>query len=214
METPVHALWSGLTDYEKSLYIQQELMERCRRDDQSYLLGLEHPPSITLGKRSSRAEDVLWSSSELLNRGLSVYEVERGGEATLHAPGQLVIYPILNLPKRNLSVRSYVSLIIDVTRKCLEDLGVSTQCGAKEPGLFTEQGKIAAFGVRVKRGVTQHGLAINCNNSLQLFDSIRSCGVKEQKWTHLQALGQGISPRDLFKKWHRQFLLTEPSSSV
>lgn len=204
----VHALWLGLTAYEKSLEFQKDLLERCQKHHQAYLLGLEHPPTITLGKRAQAAVDVVWNESQLLESQLQVHSVDRGGEATLHAPGQLVIYPVLHLPRHRLKVKDYIQLLIDITRRSLETLGVKTDCSPQEPGLFTPQGKLVAFGLRIQKGVSQHGLSINCHNDLNLFESIRSCGVKSQKWTHLKAEGVNLSPRDLFKIWHRQFLLT------
>lgn len=213
-QTPLHALWMGLTGFEKSLQIQSDLLAQSREYGQHYVVGLEHPPTITLGKRAKKEEDILWQDDELLRRGLEVFQIERGGEATLHAPGQLVIYPVMNLHHLRWGVREYLSILTDVTRTSLSEIGIPTTCAKTEPGLFTPQGKLVAFGVRIKHGVTQHGLAINCSNSLQLFESIRSCGVKNQKWTHLNALGINISPRDLFKIWHRQFLLTIPGAAV
>jgi lipoyl(octanoyl) transferase len=206
----MHAMWLGLTTYEKSLDLQSDLAARCLEDRQSYLLGLEHPPSITLGKRATEALDLIWSESELSAKGLEKFEVDRGGEATLHSPGQLVIYPVLHLPSLDCSVKDYVGLLIRTTQKTLLQLGIPTDCHPGEPGLFVKDRKLVAFGIRIKKGVTQHGLAINCHNDLNLFESIRSCGVTGQKWTRLTDLGVSLSLRNLFKKWHQEFLLTAP----
>lgn len=208
LNTPLHTLWLGMTPYERSLVFQEDLAQRCREHHNSYIIGLEHPPSITLGRRAEAGSNLLWSAKELEEHALKTYAIERGGEATLHSPGQLVIYPVLDLVALEWGVRAYVDLLMKVTQQTLKNLGIDSQCQENKPGLFTSRGKIASFGIRVKRGVTQHGLAINCQNDLNLFASIRSCGVEKQSMTHLLLEGVVLTPRELFKLWYREFSLT------
>jgi lipoate-protein ligase B len=196
----------GETDYTAGLAWQRQESDRVRRGEVARVLGLEHATVITLGKRGSSARDLKTPPEELEKRGIEVCVIDRGGEATLHSPGQLVVYPLVPLARWDLSVREYVDGLREVTRQTLAALGVYSFCRSdREPGLYTDKGKIAFFGVRVDRGVTSHGLSLNVRNDLSLFDHIVSCGVREENFDSLAGHDINASPLEIFELWCREF---------
>lgn len=137
----------------------------------SIVMALQHPTIVTLGIRGDPALDLPMGSPHPWVR------VDRGGQATLHSPGQLVLYPVISLRQINLGVRRYVSLLHSTTIDLCATRGVSTQV-VDPAGLETVSGreKIASVGVRIREGVSLHGVALNVHNDLELFQSIRLCG--------------------------------------
>lgn len=198
-------VWYGLTSYRVGLELQEMYYQKCFTDGIFTLIGLEHEPVITLGKRShvydEKNKDLQLSEAERRRRGIDLIEVDRGGHATLHSPGQLVIYPILNLRAAGVSVKDYVCWLQKKSLRFLNSLGIQAFCEG-EPGIFTEQGKIGFIGIRVDRGVTRHGISLNINNDLTLFESIRSCGSGNQKkFSSLQSMGVDCQPSQAFEGW-------------
>ncbi len=171
----------------------------------SILLGLDHLPVATLGVRGLVATDLAVTSDELRLRGLELVETVRGGQATIHSPGQLVIYPCVNLRAFGLGPRDYVRLIERTTAVWLRTLGIEPETDAREPGFFKEGAKLCAFGFKISRGLTSHGLAVNVNNDLTLFDLIRTCGIRGQRMTRLADLGVSMSLEALFLGWSAAF---------
>ncbi|HLL88947.1 MAG TPA: lipoyl(octanoyl) transferase LipB [Tepidisphaeraceae bacterium] len=145
------------------------------------LLLVEHPPVVTLGRMPGLEARVLASSAALAERGVDVVETDRGGQVTFHGPGQLVVYPIVRLADHRLSVGAYVHGLEDAVIAALGDLRVPAgRHPAKTVGVFAHgpdavPRKIAAVGVRVRRGVTLHGLALNVTTDLSCFDLIVPC---------------------------------------
>lgn len=146
------------------------------------LLLLEHEAVVTLGSRGSDA-DVLAPGS-LESGGLQVVTSERGGAATLHAPGQLVSYPILPIPGRDL--RAYVHALEQVLVEVLAVLGIRAERRRGAPGLYTNGWKIASVGLRCQRWVASHGTSLNVSVHLPLFDAIVSCGEADLRQTSVQ----------------------------
>lgn len=194
----------GVTSYKDGLIAQDEAVSilsspRSGEDRlQSIAVVTEHRPCITLGRRGHIEADIKWNIQRLNELGVEVVQTERGGQATLHAPGQLVIYPITRVPDRG--VRSFVDAVQDCTRRALAQLGVLTELG-HEPGLFVDQAKLVAFGFQISSGISRHGLAINVKNDLSLFDSIRVCGQSEAKVTSLDQLGGPTDLRQVADTW-------------
>lgn len=164
------------------------------------VLGLEHPDTITLGKRGDMEADLREGFSVLRERGCDVVTADRGGQATLHSPGQLVIYPILPLRRFSLGARAYVELLEDVSQSTLSGLGIETH-KRSEPGLYSEQGKLVFFGLRIRNGISLHGLSINVANDLEKFAWIRSCGRCVETFDRLQNHGYSGSTESLFSLW-------------
>jgi len=168
--------WLGLLDYEAALVHQSEAADRVRRGGEAEILAMEHPTVITLGKRGQPLTDILASMEALRGENIKIVATDRGGQATLHNPGQLVLYPILPLRRWGLGVRDYVECLERATAHFLAEFGMDLTRGY-EPGLFVGGCKIASFGIRVDRGVTLHGVAINVSNKVDAFSLIRQCGM-------------------------------------
>lgn len=187
--------WLGNTSYKTAL----EFMKNSRSEE---LLGLEHPPVVTLGRRGSVEVDL---TSKFDSSNFELYKVERGGQATLHSPGQLVIYPLITLRKYGLGVRQYVAHLERATMETLFDYGVKSEKRCDEPGLYTNDGKIAFFGIRIQDGRTQHGLAINLHNDLELFNAINSCGRSREQFDSLSHQGYEVKSEEFFQRWCNNF---------
>jgi len=152
--------------------------------DQLWLL--EHPAVITRGS-SARAEHVLLSSAQLEERGVDVHDSGRGGDVTLHSPGQLVGYPILDLKPDRKDVHRYLRDLESVLIDTCQALDVLDPHRRPElTGVWTARGKIAALGVRVSSGwTTSHGFALNVDPDLSLFETIVPCGIRDERVTSL-----------------------------
>lgn len=158
------------------------------------IFTLEHEPVITLGRRAK--VDQLHLSRELLaERGVDVVESDRGGELTYHGPGQLVVYPILHIKDRGIHVgdlvRGLAAAVSDVIER---EFGVSSEYDAERPGLWVDGAKIAAVGMRISRGVSMHGTALNVTTNLDAFSLFVPCGLPEASTTSLSALGHDPPP--------------------
>jgi len=175
----IEAWWLGRTGYRDAWDLQHRLVA-ARADgligDQ--LILLEHEPVLTLGRHSDPSH-VLASPEELAARHIELIRIERGGEVTYHGPGQLTAYPIIRLADRALYIRSFVRALEAAMTETCAVFGV--EAGPKEgfPGCWCGQGtrKIGAVGVRVERGVTYHGIALNVAVRLSDFDLIDACGM-------------------------------------
>lgn len=162
----------------------------------NYLLFCEHPHVYTLGRRGS-AQHLLATQAILKSQGVNCYWTNRGGDITYHGPGQLVVYPVLDLENFFKDVHRYLRLLEEVVIATLKDYGLS---GGMIPGLtgvwLNHQDqhracKICALGIRTSRWVTMHGLALNINTALQYFTQIIPCGIPDKKVTSMaQALGE------------------------
>ncbi len=187
MGTRCTLLRSGLTPYQHAWQLQQRIAEGVREGASPTLILLEHPPVYTLGSRG-KSEHLLLSQEAYLSRGAEVHRTDRGGDVTFHGPGQLVAYPILNLTEYGQGpvwyVRTLEALLIDV----LSRFGIVAARAEGCPGVWVNNSKIAAIGVRVSRGVTTHGFALNVNTDLSHFDYIVPCGLAGSGVTSMQAL--------------------------
>jgi lipoic acid synthetase len=173
----------GLADYHGTLEIQQRLVEQRRRGEiGDTVLIAEHQPVITLGVRQN-ANKILAEREKLKEKGIDVVEIRRGGGATAHNPGQIVIYPILNLQELRLGISEYIRKLEQIGIELLEQLGVKSGRRKDFPGLWVKNRKIASIGVRVSRQITHHGMAININNDLSIFDYIVPCGLEGVEMT-------------------------------
>lgn len=188
----------GLVRFERALELQKQAWMQTLQDGEARILGFEHPAVVTLGKRGQPEKDITSLNAT------PVFEVDRGGQATLHSQGQLVIYPIVHLVKENWGVRSFVDLLHNISIQTLQNYGVQANTSLNS-GLFTKAGKIAFVGLRVDKGVTRHGLAINVNNNLDLFSQIRSCGVDSARVDSVAQNGVKIHCRELFESWIRAY---------
>jgi lipoate-protein ligase B len=176
----------GRADYREVL-AQQERLQEQRRAGQiaDTVLIVEHLPVITLGARKS-ANKLLVGPDELARRGIDLVEIRRGGGATAHNPGQLVFYPILHLQELRLDINQYVRTLEAIGIELLGSLGVASTRRKGFPGLWVGERKIASIGVRVSRFVTCHGMAINIQNDLGIFNLMVPCGLDGVQMTSVQ----------------------------
>jgi len=156
------------------------------------LLLVEHLPVITLGRRADE-NHILVSQEVLAREGIKVYRIERGGDVTYHGPGQLVGYPILHLPSYGLGASDYMHRLEDVIAHTLADYGISTHRREKTIGVWVGENKIAALGVRIRRGVTFHGFALNVHPNMQHWRLIIPCGITDG-WVTSMAQELGSPP--------------------
>jgi lipoyl(octanoyl) transferase len=189
----------GLAEYREVLALQQELQEQRRagRIGDTVLI-VEHPAVITLGARKS-ANKLLVSPDELARRGIDLVEIRRGGGATAHSPGQLVFYPILHLQELRLDINQYVRTLEVIGIDLLAGLGVESGRRKGLPGLWVSERKIASIGVRVSRFVTCHGMAINIQNDLSIFNLMIPCGLDGVQMTSVQKEIGGVYDMEQIK---------------
>jgi lipoyl(octanoyl) transferase len=178
IERALEVQWLGSVPYAQALALQADLVQARRAGDcQDQLLLLEHPHVITLGT-SARAEHVLADASERMRRGIELFDTGRGGDVTYHGPGQLIGYPILDLKPDRCDLHRYVRDIEDALMRALGDLDIRATRRAGLTGVWIEDRKIAAIGVRVSSGwITSHGFALNVTTDLSYFSSIVPCGI-------------------------------------
>jgi lipoyl(octanoyl) transferase len=180
----------GLVDYQAALDLQQDLVEQRKRGlIPDRLLLLEHPHVITLGARnhSSRA-NVLETPESLARQGVALFETGRGGDVTYHGPGQLVGYPILELPGDRRDVHRYVRDLEEVLIQAVSDFGVAATRVRGMTGIWVGDEKLAAIGVRISRWVTSHGFALNVSTDLSRFGLIVPCGITDKGVTSMERL--------------------------
>ena len=144
----------------------------------NHLILLEHPHVYTLGRRGTEA-DILVSRDELERIGAEVHHIDRGGQATYHGPGQLVAYPIVDLRRWGWGPLEYVRRLEQAVAATLSEFGIDAQRADQPTGVWVRESKIAAIGVRISRGVTMHGLALNVHTDRSYFDHIVPCGMPD-----------------------------------
>jgi lipoate-protein ligase B len=178
MSGAVGVLDLGRRRYGEVLELQRRLCRQRMAGEitEDCLLLVEHEPVVTLG-RGTRATSLPLPASELLARGLDVFDVERGGDVTLHAPGQLVGYPILDLSGWRRDLHWYLRQLEEVLIRGLDGVGIASERDPGRTGVWTGGRKIASIGIHVKQWVTFHGFALNVTTDLSLFDLIVPCGL-------------------------------------
>lgn len=181
---PLRARWLGRVDYREAYALQKRLVTARAADEiDDQLLLLEHPPVLTLGRHSDPAH-IRATDAELGARAIEVVRIERGGEVTYHGPGQLVAYPIVKLHARGLLLRPFVRALETAMIATCAAQGVAAGRRDGHPGCWCDPGgpvprKIGALGLRIERGVSYHGIALNVTADLDDFELIDPCGMPE-----------------------------------
>ena len=171
----------------------------------NYLLWVEHPPVLTLGK-SGKIEHLLLDEKMLQQKGIEFFKTNRGGDITFHGPGQLVVYPIFDLDNFFTDIHKYLRFLEEAVIKTLDEYGIHATPSAGETGVWLDVGtpfarKICAMGVRASRWVTMHGLAFNLNTDLSYFEYIVPCGIQGKGVTSLsKELGREINVETVKEK--------------
>lgn len=212
----------GLKDYKETWDYQEQLFqsivdqkinnrnENTQNPTSNYLLSVEHPHVYTLGK-SGDVSNFLLNESSLQKINATYYKINRGGDITYHGPGQMVIYPILDLDNLFTDIHKYLRLLEECVILTLADYGISSTRSEGETGVWLQVGtpfarKICAMGVRASRWVTMHGLALNVNVNLGYFDHIIPCGIRGKAVTSMQAeLGYEVPMHEVENKFRQHF---------
>jgi len=174
----------GMQEYEPTWRRMQSFTESRDADTPDELWFLQHPPVFTLGLNGSR--------EHLLAPGdIPVVQVDRGGQVTYHGPGQLVVYPLLDLDRSGLGVRGLVCALERAVIRCVAGYGIEAQGDRDAPGVYVEGRKLASIGLRIRRNCSYHGLSFNLDMDLEPFTRINPCGFSQLEVTQLSALGAG-----------------------
>jgi lipoyl(octanoyl) transferase len=196
----------GLIDYKQAWDMQKEIFDLrlCNEINDSLFL-LEHPHTYTLGKVAEK-ENLISSESRLKELGISVYEIDRGGDITYHGPGQIVGYPIIKLSDWKEDTHQYLRGLEEVIILTCREYGIETERNPKYTGVWIGERKIAAIGIKVSRWITMHGFAFNINTDLSYFGGIIPCGIKDKDVTSLQhELGKEINIAEVKEKLIKNF---------
>ena len=192
-ETGLEIEWLGLRRYEETLERQRTLVkERIEGRIGDRLLLLEHHPIITIGSGGDRGQ-VRASAYELRHADVPVLPTERGGGATLHGPGQLVAYPIIDL-RAERDLHGYLRRLETAIIATLAEFDISGETRAGLTGVWVGPAKIASIGIRVRGWVASHGLSINIANDLKLFDLIDQCGLAGVRATSIREVAGNAPP--------------------
>lgn len=180
-------------DYKDAWDLQKNLFSsRYQKAIDDTLLLLEHPHTYTLGKTANRNN--LIAENNFLNQNkISVYDIDRGGDITYHGPGQIVGYPIIDLTSWKKDTHKYLRALEEVIIKTCAEYNIIAGRDKDFTGVWVDEKKIAAIGIKVNRWITMHGFAFNVNTDLTLFNGIIPCGIKDKGVTSLQnELGKTI----------------------
>jgi lipoyl(octanoyl) transferase len=172
--------WLGRIEFSEGLKIQDQALEQCDRTGEETLFLLEHEPVYTIGRRLDKSS--LGNAAYLPH---PVYEINRGGQATYHGPGQLVGYPILDLKKRGKDLHVYLRSLETAVIRLVESFGVDAMFCEGKTGVWIDNRKIASIGIGVRRWITMHGFALNVSSDLSGFLSITPCGLTGVRMTSL-----------------------------
>ena len=184
MSAPIEWEWLGLCAFDRALALQEARWQARLHGGSDSCLALEHPPTITLGRRATRA-DLRVPEALLAVCGIACAVTERGGGATYHGPGQLVLYPIVALGPRGLGVAGFVWTLEHIMIEIAAAFGVHATRDPRGRGVWTARGKLGAVGIRVRHGISMHGLALNVAPDLAPYRLIVPCATPDLPVTSL-----------------------------
>jgi lipoyl(octanoyl) transferase len=193
-------------DFKHAWDLQKDtLQKRLKGEVSDTLYLLEHPHTYTLGKTADK-KNLVGNEKYLSKNKISVYEIDRGGDITYHGPGQLVGYPIINLTDWKQDTHLYLRNLEEAIILTCADYGLQTDRIDGLTGVWMEDRKIAAIGIKVSRWITMHGFAFNVNTDLKLFSGIIPCGITDKAVTSLEyELGHKIEMREVKEKLVKNF---------
>ncbi|RLD48863.1 MAG: lipoate--protein ligase [Bacteroidetes bacterium] len=208
----------GLISYKKAYKIQNDIFEEAilkklkGENIEGSILFCEHPHVYTIGKSGNR-NNFLITEDRLKQLNAEFFPVDRGGDITYHGPGQIVMYPIIDLENYHLGVKNYIYLLEYLIIDILKDYGIKGEISAGNIGVWLEtetirERKICSIGVKVSRNITMHGIALNVNTDLSYFDSINPCGFTEKSVTSIRKeLSADINMNELKEKIQKELLI-------
>jgi lipoate-protein ligase B len=206
-QATVRAYWLGRVAYRPAWALQRALVERVRAGTwPSSLLLLEHEHVFSMGRRAS-LEHVIWDEAERRRRGVEVVWSDRGGDVTYHGPGQLVGYPIVDLPALGTDILGLIRGLERSLIAYLSDLGIAADPGQPPAytGVWVGEAKVAAIGVKLNHSVSNHGFALNLTTDLGYFAGIVPCGIDDKAVTSVAELGVRISVEEAAAAYAEQF---------
>jgi len=213
----------GKRDYQESLRFQAGIVEKRKRNEiPDCLVFVEYGHIITLG-RSSRDDHLLASCRELQEKNIQFCHTDRGGDITYHGPGQLIAYPILDLKSLRRDIDWYLRTLEACMMATLEDYGIVSRTIPGATGVWVEEEKIAAIGIRTSQWVTSHGIALNINTDLDYFSAIIPCGIRGKGVTSVAKVLRKtfVNPHRIkasfcshFEVFFERFLRSDPKEGV
>jgi lipoyl(octanoyl) transferase len=186
----------GLTDFSEVWQLQKVLLnDVVQQRNKHYLILTEHQPVITLGKAGS-LKNLLYDPEYVKSQGIQFYQIDRGGDITFHGPGQLVGYPILNLERFKKDIHWYLRALEEVVIQTLALLKISANRIKGLTGVWVNNRKICAIGIKTSRWVTMHGFALNVDLPLDYFNYIIPCGLNDKGITSVAEQMKNKIPMD------------------
>jgi lipoate-protein ligase B len=181
-----------ITPYEEAWDLQCRLVAARKTGalDTNVILLLEHLPVFTLGRRGG-LENLAVSETFLEKEGIAIVQVERGGNITFHGPGQIVVYPIIDLQSAGLRVVDYVYKLEEVMIRTAQDWGIVAERNSLNRGVWVGNSKLGSVGIAIRRGICFHGAAFNVNVSLKPFEWMKPCGLQDVTVTSLEQQSSG-----------------------
>lgn len=192
--------WLSRVDYESTWRAMQRFTDERNAATPDELWLLEHPPVFTLGMAADR-------SHVLAPGDIPVVQTDRGGQVTYHGPGQLVAYPLLDVRRLAMAVRALVTLLEQAVIDLVAEHGIDAAGRRDAPGVYVQGSKLASLGLRVRRGASYHGIALNVNMDLAPFARINPCGMTGLAVTSLAALGVDASVETVAREFARHLTL-------
>ncbi len=195
----------GLIDYKDAYRLQKEAVAQVVSGAPERIFFCEHPCVLTLG-RIADERYILASQEQLAQRRIDVVSIDRGGEVTLHAPGQLVVYPILDLKKHGKDLKQYLYDLEEVAIEFLQGYGISSSRNVGKTGVWVGPKKIVSIGVGAKKWVAFHGLGVNISTDLELFSLINPCGLGVQMTSVENVIGKMVDFKEAKTRFASVFL--------
>lgn len=189
----------GRIDYREAYDRQKALVRRVLEGWEDVVVLCEHPAVVTCG-RMTQERNILVDRQELYRRGIEVYAVDRGGDVTAHGPGQLVVYPVLNLRRHGRDLREFLRKLEQVAIDLLREFDIVAERSLGRTGVWVGAKKIVSIGVGVRKWITFHGLALNVNTDLSVFSVIRPCGLDVTITSMREVLQRPVSMEEVKRR--------------
>ena len=190
--------------YVLGLKRQKELVVKVQQGAPDHLILCEHPAVLTLG-RMTKPDSLLYQREDILKWGVMIETADRGGDVTLHAPGQQIVYPIFNLNNHGKDLKAYMEKLEEVAVDLLKNFGILAISNSGKRGVFVGNDKIISIGVGVRKWVAYHGLGINVNTDLSLFNLIKPCGLDVRMTSMKKLIGRDVPIKDVKARIIEQF---------
>jgi lipoate-protein ligase B len=188
MSTDIFNIYDlGLMDYTKALELQNRIVSAKIQNKikQNVILLLEHPAVFTLGKKGG-LKNIKVSTTFLESKNIPIIQTSRGGSITFHGPGQLIVYPIIDLNKVNIGATDFVYYLEEIMIQVSMDFGVKTSRNSKNRGIWAANKKLGSIGLSIEKGISFHGFALNVSLELDPFSWINPCGMEKVSMTSLE----------------------------